>query len=214
MTFPVTDMTDASSNKNSNSTAGTPAEEQDTAVDTAASGESSSTEQIAPADTSSELEKLRTERDDFYNRYLRSVADLDNYRRRVQREKDELRQYAVSDVVEQLLPIIENLGLAVASAKQAADPQTIVTGVSMVLEQFRATLSGVGLSEINPAPGADFDPHQHESLAHAPSEEIAPEKVLQVARVGYSLKGRLLRPASVVLSGGPAVPKQAADVNS
>ncbi|MGH8020271.1 MAG: nucleotide exchange factor GrpE [Opitutaceae bacterium] len=205
MTFPVTDMTDASKNTNKdNAPDETPADDQTTAVDVAAAGVNEPAPGSGNEDSTTEVEKLRAERDENYNRYLRAVADLDNYRRRVQREKDELRQYAVADVVESILPIIENLGLAVASARQAADPESVVTGVSMVLDQLRSTLSGVGLVEINPAPGSDFDPHQHESLAHAPSQEIAPEKILQVVRAGYTLKGRLLRAANVVLSSGPA----------
>lgn len=168
----------------------------------------SAPEPAAPADEAAALEKLRTERDEFYNRYLRSVADLDNYRRRVQREKDELRQFAVADLVESLLPVLEHLGLAVASARQATDAATVVTGVSMVLEQFRTALGAVGLVEILPEAGADFDPHQHESLSRAPSDEVPAEKILQVVRPGFSLKGRLIRPASVVLSGGPSTPAQ------
>ncbi len=202
-------MTDASKNKDSTTTE-TPADDQ-AAVDPVATEMSDSTPEAIESEGAAGFEKLRAERDENYNRYLRAVADLDNYRRRVQREKDELRQYAVIDVVESLLPVIENLGLAVASARQATDPASVVTGVSMVLDQLRSTLSGVGLVEINPAPGADFDPHQHESLAHAPSEDIAPEKVLQVVRAGYSLKGRLLRAANVVLSSGPSAPAGATE---
>jgi molecular chaperone GrpE len=201
-------MTDASKSNDSSSTETEipNAEPVDTAG-AAASGSDNPASEPAAADssaTSGEIEKLRAEREELYTRYLRAVADLDNYRRRVQREKDELRQFAVRDLVENLLPVVENLGLAVASARTATDPQAIVTGVSMVLEQFRTALDGVGLVAVDPQPGSEFDPHQHESIAHAPSDAVAAEKILQVTRVGYSLKGRLLRPASVVLSSGPA----------
>ena len=152
----------------------------------------------------SELEKLKAERDELHNRYLRAVADLDNYRRRVMREKDELRQFAVSGLVESLLPVFENLGLAIASAQQAKKPEDIATGVAMVLEQFRGALASVGLTEIKPEPGGDFDPHKHESLSHAASDTVPEEKIVNVIRNGFALNERLIRPASVVLSSGPA----------
>src|SRR5262245_13664468 len=76
-----------------------------------------------------ELEKVRKERDENYNRYLRAVADLDTYRRRVQREKDELRQFGNRDLLEALLPVYEHLGLAIASSQQATDAATIAKGV-------------------------------------------------------------------------------------
>jgi molecular chaperone GrpE len=158
-----------------------------------------------------ELEALRKERDDLYNRYLRSVADLDNYRRRVAREKDELRQYAVGGLVEALLPVLENLRLAIASAQQAASAAAIAQGVAMVSEQLRGALAGAGLSEIAPEPGAEFDPHQHQSIAHTPSATVPEDHIAQVVRPGFALNGRILRPASVVLSSGqpPAAPAEA-----
>jgi molecular chaperone GrpE len=73
----------------------------------------------------------------------------------------------------------------------------------MVLEQLKGVLDRHGLKEVNPA-GQEFDPHLHESISHQPSGEVPEGHVLQVVRVGYTLHGRLLRPASVVLSSGPA----------
>lgn len=157
-----------------------------------------------PVQPEFELEKVTKERDDNYSRYLRAVADLENYRRRVMREKDELRQFAILNLVESLLPVYEHLGLAIASAEQAQKPEDIARGVAMVLEQFRSALATVGLDEINPEVGAEFDPHQHESLSHAPSDTIPEEKIVQIIRTGFSLKGRIIRPASVLLSSGPA----------
>lgn len=151
-----------------------------------------------------QLEAARREGAEHYNRYLRAVADLENYRRRVIREKEDLRQFAVSGLVEDLLPVVENLSLGLASARQSTDAKSVVDGVGMVLDQLKNVLGKVGLKEINPAPGETFDPHQHESISHLPSPDIAPEAIFQVARIGYSLNGRLLRPASVVLSSGPA----------
>ncbi len=148
------------------------------------------------------LAAAKKEAADNYDRYLRAVADMENLRRRSAREKDELRQYAASKVLEDLLPVLDNLGLGIAAAKQPnADVKTLVGGVEMVLNQLKSALSNHGLQEINPA-GQPFDPNLHESVAAQPSAEVADGNVLNVIRVGYSLNGRLLRPATVVLSSG------------
>lgn len=157
-----------------------------------------------PAPAGDALAAAKKEAADNYERYLRAVADLENFRRRTVREKDELRQFGVARVLEDLLPVLDNLALGLAAAKQpSADLKTLVSGVEMVLTQLKSALANHGLKEINPA-GQAFDPHQHESIAHQPSTEVQEEHVLTVVRTGYSLNGRLLRPAAVVLSGGPA----------
>jgi molecular chaperone GrpE len=136
-------------------------------------------------------------------RYLRAVADLENFRKRTVREKDELRQFAASGVIEDLIPVLDNLNLGLAAANQTAtDPKSVVQGVTMVLEQFKTALVRHGLKEINPL-GAVFDPNLHDCISHQPSKEVKDEHVMQVVRTGYSLNGRLLRPASVIVSSGP-----------
>jgi len=137
-----------------------------------------------------------------YDRYLRAVADLENYRRRVAREKDELRHAAAAGLLQHLLPVLDNLQLAVAAAQQDAAAGKIAAGVAMVQEQFRGVLERHGLKELKPL-GQKFDPHQHESLSHQASATVPEEHVLQVVRTGYTLHGKLVRPASVVLSSGP-----------
>lgn len=164
--------------------------------------------EAAPAAAPSHEESLaaaRAETAAAHERYMRAVADLENFRKRTLREKDELRQFAAASVVEDLIPILDNLGLAVSAARQqpAAETKTIADGVAMVLELFKGTLARHGLKEINPA-GQVFDPNQHDCISHQPHAEIGEEKVIQVVRLGYSLNGRLLRPASVVVSSGPA----------
>ncbi|MBX3738118.1 MAG: nucleotide exchange factor GrpE [Candidatus Didemnitutus sp.] len=164
----------------------------------AAKATSSADEQLAVA---------RAEAQAAQERYLRSVADLENFRKRTVREKDELRQYATANVVEDLIPTLDNLSLGLAAAKQqSGDAKSIVDGVGMVLEQFKAALGRHGLKEINPV-GAAFDPHQHECISHQPDDKVAEEKVIAVVRLGYSLNGRLVRPASVIVSSGPAKPE-------
>jgi molecular chaperone GrpE len=138
-----------------------------------------------------------------YDRYTRAVADLENFRKRTIREKDELRQFAAAGVVEDIIPIIDNLGLGLGAAKQQTDVKSIVDGINLVLEQFKSTLARHGLKEVNPL-GQAFDPNLHDCISHQPSADVPEEKVSQVVRLGYTLNGRLLRPASVVVSSGPA----------
>lgn len=139
-----------------------------------------------------------------YDRFLRVSADLENFRRRAVREKEELRLFAASRVIEELLPVLDNLALGLAAGrKEGADPKSVLGGVELVLQQLKSALTGHGLKELAPAAGQAFNPHEHEAIAHQPSAEVAAEQVLSLVRPGYSLQGRLLRPASVVVSSGP-----------
>jgi molecular chaperone GrpE len=162
---------------------------------------------VMPAMEGTKLDPLaaaKKEAVDNHDRYLRVAADLENFRRRTVREKDELRLYASSRVLEDLLPALDNLALGLAAARQPkADLKTLTDGVEMVLQQLKSALANHGLKEINPA-GLAFDPHQHESISHQADPKVPAEHVLTVVRPGFSLNGRLLRPASVVVSSGPA----------
>jgi len=160
---------------------------------------------LPETDLSAELAAAKKEAADNYDRYVRSVADMDNFRRRTVREKEELRQFAASKVLEDLLPVLDNLALGLAAAKAPnADLKTLVGGIGMVAEQLKSSLSGHGLKEINPL-GQLFDPNLHEAISQQPSAEIAEGSVVTVVRTGYSLNGRLLRPASVIVSTGAPV---------
>jgi molecular chaperone GrpE len=157
-----------------------------------------------PAVTAEALAAAKTEASENYNRYLRAVADLENFRRRTVREKDELRQFAASGILEDLLPVVDNLRLALIAAKQPnADVTSLTGGVEMVLTQLKTAMAAHGLKEIDPA-GQAFDANLHEAIAAQPNAEIAEGTVANVVRPGFSLNGRLLRPASVVVSSGPA----------
>jgi len=160
-------------------------------------------ESAPSADLAAQLATAKKETADNYDRFMRTAADLENLRKRTLREKEELRLYSASRVLEDLLPVMDNLALGLTAAKQPnADLKTLIGGVDMVLTQFKSALGNHGLKEIHPA-GLPFDPHQHEALSHATSPDVKAEHVLNVIRTGYSLNGRLLRPASVIVSSGP-----------
>jgi len=160
--------------------------------------------QGAPASPDA-LAAAKKEVADSHDRYLRAVADLENFRRRTVREKEELRLYAASRLLEDLLPALDNLGLGLAAARQPkADLKGLANGVELVQQQLKGALAAHGLKEINPL-GQPFDPHQHEALSHQASADVKPEHVMTVVRTGYTLNGRLLRPASVIVSSGKTV---------
>lgn len=165
--------------------------------------------EAAPVDLASQLTAAKAEAAANLERFMRSAADLENFRRRTVREKEELRLFATSRVLEDLLPVLDNLGLAVAAAKQpGADAKGLAGGVDMVLSQLKSALTNHGLKEVNPA-GAAFDANQHEAISAQPSAEVPDGNVVTVVRAGFSLNGRLLRPASVIVSSGAAKPEAA-----
>jgi molecular chaperone GrpE len=157
----------------------------------------------AAAELAVHLEAAKAEAAANYDKFVRTAADLENFRRRTAREKEELRTAATGRVLEDIFPVMDTLALAINAAKQPnAEVKSLVGGIDMVLNQLKSALASHGLKEINPV-GQPFDPHQHEAISHQPSKEVKEEHVMNVVRTGYSLNGRLLRPASVVVSSGP-----------
>lgn len=163
------------------------------------------TPQAAPAAPSTEelVAAAKKEAAANHDRYMRAMADLENYRKRAIREKDELRQFAAAGVTEDIIPILDNLALGLSAARKQTEVKPVVEGIGLVLEQLKTALTRHGLKEVNPL-GEAFDPNLHDCISHQPHDTIAEEKVSQVVRLGYTLNGRLLRPASVVVSSGPA----------
>ncbi len=156
-----------------------------------------------PADLAAQLAAAKAEAAANLDRFLRASADLENFRRRTVREKDELRTVATGRVLEDVFPVLDTLGFAIAAARQPnADLKSLVGGVDLVLAQLKSALANHGFKEVNPV-GQPFDPHQHEAISHQPSGEVPEEHVLTAVRTAYLLNGRLLRPASVVVSSGP-----------
>ncbi|GAB1488879.1 hypothetical protein MASR2M8_13270 [Opitutaceae bacterium] len=175
----------------------------DTTEPTAGSA-SAETPASAGADLAAQLATAKQEAAAHHERHLRAVADLENFRKRSVREKEELRQFAAGRVLEDLLPVLDNLALGLAAAKAPnADLKSMIGGIEMIGTQLKSALGAHGMKEISPL-GQVFDPNLHEALSQQPSADVAEGIVLQVVRTGYSLNGRLLRPASVVVSSGSA----------
>lgn len=140
-------------------------------------------------------------------RYLRTVADLENYRKRSLREKEEARRQANCNLLEDLLPVLDNFRLGLKSAEQHEGGAVFAEGFRMILTQMESALRSNGLEEIRPE-GAAFDPNFHECVAHLPNGSVPEGHVIEVQRVGYRIQERLLRPAIVIVSSGaPAEPE-------
>ncbi|MGZ0657273.1 nucleotide exchange factor GrpE [Coraliomargarita sp. W4R53] len=150
-----------------------------------------------------ELEKAQAEAADMKTRYLRSVADMENYRKRIAREKQDIIRNAAASVVESLLPVLDNMKLGLQAAENHPEAKDVTFGFKMVDDQLKKSLSEQGLEELIPD-GENFDPNFHECVAQQPSEEVAEDHVIQTVRAGYRLNDRLIRAANVIVSSGPA----------
>jgi len=150
----------------------------------------------------SELEKARKEADEMKQRYLRSVADLENFRKRIAREKQDIIRSASAGVIEELLPVIDNLKLGLEAADRHPEAKDVTHGFRMVYEQLKQVLSQQGLQELAPD-GEAFDPNLHDCIAHQPSSEVPEDRVITTVRSGFRLNERLLRAANVIVSSGP-----------
>jgi len=159
------------------------------------------------ADPESRIAELQAELSKYKDAALRATADLDNYRKRVSRERDESIKYANTAFLERLIPILDNFELGLQAARNAPEAAPIVDGLAMVYKQLQDFLTNSGV-EIIDAAGQTFDPNLHEALAQEENHEVPEGKVIRQMRRGYRLRDRLLRPANVVVSKG--APQQVA----
>jgi molecular chaperone GrpE len=134
----------------------------------------------------------------------RSQADLENYRKRMARERLEAIQYANLSLLSSLLPVIDNFEMGLKAAKNEGENSIIYQGMTMVQRQMHDFLSENKVELISVEEGAPFDPNFHEAIKQEASDFVAEGKVIYSLRNGYRLKERLLRPANVVISSGPA----------
>ncbi|MDB6020497.1 MAG: heat shock protein GrpE [Pedosphaera sp.] len=165
-----------------------------------ATDDSLATESLTPE----QLDDLKTraaKADENWQRLLRTTADLENYKKRAQREREDAVKFANESLMKKLIPALDNFEMALAAANQnqAANTQSLQTGVSMILQQLRSALTESGLEEVD-ATGKTFDPNWHEAVAQQESDEVPEGQVLQQMRKGYKLRDRLIRPASVIVA--------------
>ena len=159
---------------------------------------------------SAELEAARAEADRNLAAAQRWQADFENYKRRQERDAADTRIRAGQRIVEELLPVLDDLDRAiehtVASAASGTELEHLLTGVEMVRSRIAGVFANEGVTVIDPF-GQPFDPHLHQAVSESPDPELPEHTVVEVYQKGYALGGRVIRPAVVVVStGGPSVP--------
>ncbi len=179
-----------------------PSREREEEMNSSVQAKQASPAGAGDADSDDAMAGLQTDLDRFRDLALRSQADFENYKKRAAREKEDAVKYANSSLLQRLVSILDNFELGLAAAKTESEQSPIYSGMILVQKQLNDLLEENGLQTIE-AEGKKFDPNLHEAIAHEPSES-AEGTVIRQARRGYRFKDRLLRPARVIVSSGPA----------
>ena len=198
---------------------GTPVAEQKPAAETVQSEEpkaevEKSEEAEKPAEAEKSPEPEKPKEPDWKTLYAVTLADFDNYKKRAARDREDVYRYAESDILKDILPTVDNLALALTSAKaegsdsdqsgkDSASP--LLKGVQMVYDGLLKALADHGAKPMEDLVGKDLDPNFHEAIATLPDEKIEEGKISNVAKVGWLLNDKLLRAAQVVVSAGKPV---------
>ncbi|MDP6794465.1 MAG: nucleotide exchange factor GrpE [Verrucomicrobiota bacterium] len=161
-------------------------------------------EEKLPPPTSEELKELREQAAkaaEYYDRLQRQVAEADNLRKRLAKEKQDAIRYANEALIENLLPTMDSFEMAITATQDSGpnDIESLKTGIEMVYTQLKRTFEEAGVTEID-AVGQEFDPSQHEAMSRKQTDEADEGTVLEQTRKGYRLRDRLLRAASVVVA--------------
>lgn len=151
---------------------------------------------------------LRGEVERWKDLALRSQAELDNFRKRMAREKSDAIRYGNGALLESLLPVVDNFRFGLEAARRDAAQNVVVEGMAMVYKQLNELLEENGVKEIS-AEGLPFDPNLHEAVKEEASDTVGEGYVISVVRKGFRLHDRLLRPANVIVSRGPAAAAEA-----
>jgi molecular chaperone GrpE len=143
------------------------------------------------------LAELQAKADENWDRYLRAAAETENVRKRARRDVENAHKFALENFSRELLAVKDSLEMGIQAADKA-DADALLAGKEATLKLLAMTLERFGVEELDPA-GEPFDPEFHEAMTMQPSEDLEPGSVLSVIQKGYSLNGRLLRPAMVVV---------------
>lgn len=157
------------------------------------------------------LEEKEKESAANYDRYLRAVADLENYKKRMAREHADLVKYGNEKLIKDLMPILDSLDRALKQKNDvSAEVQAFIDGLKLIEAQFMACLQKHGVEKIE-TKGKDFDPNLHQAVMMIESEDFENNKVVEEFETGYLLNGRLLKPAKVSVSKRVIESAEAAD---
>jgi len=174
--------------------------EQDEGVDSINPGDF---DEDGPVD---EIETLKAEAQENWAKYLRTVAEIDNLRKRNAREVENARNFGIERLVNAILPVLDSLEAALKAATEAeagtVEIDTLIEGDRATLRLLNQALDDAGIEEIDPE-GEPFDPERHEAISMLPSPTAEPNSVMTVVQKGFSLRGRVVRPARVVVAQAP-----------
>lgn len=175
--------------------AGTDPKTETTAKEAAEAPSAEAAEADTPADS-----EAKPEQPDWKDRYARAMADFDNFRKRMVRDREDLVKFAAKDVIKDVLVTVDNLARALDGAKDRAD-DPFVKGVQLVYDGLLKTLADHGATPLDSV-GEPFDTNYHEALTSLPSEDVEEGVVMNEVQRGWLLHGKPLRPAKVVVSKG------------
>ncbi|MCM3635485.1 MULTISPECIES: nucleotide exchange factor GrpE [Paenibacillus] len=145
-------------------------------------------------------EQLNKQLEEANSKLLRVQADYDNFRKRTQKEKEELAKYASAKLIENLLPSIDNFDRALAASEATGDFEALAKGLDMIYRQLKSTMEAEGLAEMEPV-GTPFNPEFHQAVMTVETDEYEEGIVVEVLQKGYMLKDKVIRPAMVKVSG-------------
>ena len=169
-------------------------------------------EPVIPAQlTAGQIDDIREradKADENWDRYVRAVADLENYKKRAARERLEGIRFANESLLQELIPVLDNFDMAFAASRsnQSNSLESLQAGITMIYQQLKKTLVDAGLEEVD-ALGKPFDPNLHEAVSQQETNDMAEDQVVQQLRKGYKLRDRLVRPATVIVSKRPGETK-------
>lgn len=156
----------------------------------------------APADLSERLAQAEKQVEFYKDQLLRKVADFDNFKRRAESEATSVFKYAKADIIQELLPVIDDFERSLKLAKDRRESEAFAKGVELIYQKLTKFLQSQGVREIESL-GKEFDVHFHDALLQVPRTDVPPHIVIEVVDKGYTLDDRVLRHAKVVVSASP-----------
>ena len=154
-----------------------------------------------------DLDQALAKADEHWKLYLGAHAEMENLRKRTERDVQNAHKFALERFFGELLPVRDSLELGLAAAADAADVAQVRAGLELTLKQLVAAMEKSGAHAVNPDVGVKFNPAEHEAMAMLPTDQQEPNTVVQVMQKGYRLNERLIRPAKVLVA--QALPKPA-----
>jgi len=149
-----------------------------------------------------DIDDLKRQLDEKQDRLLRALAEVDNVKRRTQRERDDYVRYANESLVRELVPVLDNFDRALEAARATREAAKVVEGITLIQRELLRVLERVGVTRYS-ALGERFDPNRHEATGRAVSGEQPPDTIVAEIAPGYMLNGRLVRPAQVIVAAAP-----------